>query len=136
MRNYADTKIVLTSGTDVEELLHQYSLNVAPVIPVQHAEAGAPTYRPPAKFQVQIYRDGKSSESVSFIREALADSGRRHSAAPGEGFSQVDEDHKSDEGAISESSAASKNEGDAAHASNSRGPTLPPSETGPADQSA
>lgn len=134
MRNYTDTKIVLTSGTDVEELLHQYSLNAAPVIPVQHPD-GAATYRPPSKFQVEIYRDGKSSESVSFIKEAIADSGRRHSAAaPGEGFSLVNGDHNPDQGTINEP-PANKDEGAAAHAENSRGPTLPPSETVPADQS-
>ena len=50
MRNYSDNKIVLTSGTDVEELLHQYSLSGAPVMPVQHAEA-APVYHPPPKLR-------------------------------------------------------------------------------------
>jgi hypothetical protein len=114
-------------------LLHQYSSNVAPVI-VQH-EATTPTYSSPPKFQVQIYRDGKSSESVSFVREALADTGRRHAAAaPGDGFSAV-EDHHTDEGAMSEASAG-KDDGGASSAANSRGPTLPPSETLPADQSA
>jgi pilus assembly protein CpaB len=136
MRNYSDSKIVLTSGTNVEELLHQYSLSVAPVMPAQHAEAATPAYRPQPKFQVQIYRDGKSSESVSFVREALADTRhRRSSAAPGEGYSAVDkEDHSSDEGAMNDPSAGK--EGGVSHASNSRGPTLPPSETVPADQSA
>ncbi len=136
MRNYSDSKIVLTSGTNVEELLHQYSLNSAPVMPVQHAEAAAPIYRPQPKFQVQIYRDGKNSESVSFVKEAMADGGRRHSpAAPGDGFSMVTDDHNADEGATDEPSAT-KEEGDASHASNSRGPTLPPSDTAAADQSA
>jgi pilus assembly protein CpaB len=136
MRNYSDTKIVMTSGTDVEELLHQYSLRVAPVMPIQHTEA-APIYHPQPKFQVEIYRDGKSSESVSFVREALAETGRRHSAtATGEGYSAVNkEDHNPDEGALSDPSAG-KDEGGVSHASNSRGPTLPPSETVPADQSA
>ncbi len=135
MRNYADSKIVLTSGTDVEELLHQYSLNAAPVIPVQHTD-GAPTYHPPSTIRIQIYRDGKSSESVSFIKEAIADSGRRHSAAAaaGEGFSVVSEDSNPDQGTMN-ASPANKDEGGAAHAENSRGPTLPPSETVPADRS-
>jgi hypothetical protein len=136
MRNYSDTKIVLTSGTNVDELLHQYSLSVAPVMPAQHAEAAAPVYRPQPKFQIQIYRDGKSSESVSFVREALADVRHRHSSAgPGEGYSAVNkEDHSSEEGAMSDPSAGKQ--GGVSHASNSRGPTLPPSETVPADQSA
>ena len=135
MRNYADSKIVLTSGTDVNELLHQYSPSVAPVMPVQHAEA-QPVYRPQPKFQVQIYRDGKSSESVSFVKEAMAEGGRKHAPAPerGDGYTAV-EDHNADNGAGSEPSAG-KDDTSAAHASNSRGPTLPPPDAAPADPSA
>jgi pilus assembly protein CpaB len=139
MRNYSDNKIVLTSGTDVEGLLHQYSIVGAPVIPVQHAQPAAVTYRPPPKFQVQIYRDGKSSESVSFVREALANTGRHHSAEPppaaGEGFAAVDDDQSADQGAMNEPTPG-KDDGIVSHASNSHGPTLPPSETVPDDQSA
>jgi pilus assembly protein CpaB len=137
MRNYADSKIVLTSGTNVEELLHQYSLSVAPVMAVQHTAGATPAYRPQPKFQVQIYRDGKSSESVSFVREALADGGRRHSAAgAGASYSAVEKDEHSDDSAPSDHSAASKDEAAPAQASNSHGATLPPSETVPADESA
>ncbi len=133
MRNYSDSKIVMTSGTNVEELLHQYSLNSAPVMPVQHAEAATPIYHPQPKFQVQIYRDGKSSESVSFVREALAAGGRKHSvAAPGDGFAPVNDDRNADDSAFGEPSIG-KNEDGVSHASNSRGPTLPPSETVPAE---
>jgi hypothetical protein len=137
MRNYSDSKIVLTSGTDVEELLHQYSLRVEPVMPTQHAEAATPIYHPQPKFQIEIYRDGKSSESVSFVREALAETGHRHSAAAaGEGYSAVNkEDPNPDEGAMSDPSAG-KGESRDSHAANSHGPTLPPSDTVPADQSA
>jgi pilus assembly protein CpaB len=139
MRNYADSKIVLTSGTNVEELLHQYSLRVAPVMPVQHALGGTPTYRPQPKFQVQIYRDGKSSESVSFVREALADGSRRHSS--GAGYSAVEpDDHHSDQGAMNDHPASdhavAKNEDAASHASNPNDSTLPAAETVPADESA
>ncbi len=135
MRNYSDNKIVLTSGTDVHELLHQYSASSAPVIAVQHA-VSAP-YQPPPKFEVQIYRDGKSSESVSFIREALATGSRHHppQAAAGDGFSTVDEDHNSGAGSMTEPTA-SNDEGTPSHVANSHGPTLPPSETVPDDQSA
>jgi hypothetical protein len=107
-------------------------------MPVQHAEAvTTPVYRPQPKFQVEIYRDGKSSESVSFMREALADTGRHHSvASAGDSYSAVSsDDHSSDEAAASDASA-SKDGSAPAHASNSRGPTLPPSETVPADESA
>ena len=136
MRNYSDNKIVLTSGADVQDLLRQYSLGSAPVMPVQHAET---TYRPQPRIQVQIYRDGKSSESVSFVREALAETGRHHSApaapASGDGFSAVEEDHNSDGAALREPTASGE-DGGVSHAANSRGPTLPPSETVPEDQSA
>jgi pilus assembly protein CpaB len=135
MRNYSDSKIVLTAGTDVEELLHQYSLSVTPVMAVQHPDA-APIIRPQLRYQIQIYRDGKSSESVSFVREALADSARRHAAAPAaDSYSQVNKEEDHDDGAVSAPPASKDDEG-VSHASNSRGPTLPPSETVPADESA
>jgi Flp pilus assembly protein CpaB len=136
MRNYSDNKIVLTSGADVQGLLHQYSLGGAPVLPLQHDPAPV-AYRPPPKFQVEIYRDGKSSESVSFVREAVANSGRHHSvpAPDGDSFSSVDDDHNSDQSAMTDPSA-DKDDGAVSHASNSHGPTLPPSETVPDDQSA
>jgi pilus assembly protein CpaB len=111
MRNYSDNKIVLTSGADVEGLLHQYAVGGTPVLPVQHDPAPV-SYRPPPKFQVEIYRDGKSSESVSFVR-----------------------DHNSDQSAMTDPSA-DKDDSAVSHASNSHGPTLPPSETVPDDQSA
>jgi pilus assembly protein CpaB len=137
MRNYSDNKIVLTAGTDVEELLHQYSLSVTPVVAMQHLDT-APAIRPQLRYQVEIYRDGKSSESVSFVREAMADTARRHSAAAavgGDGYSQVNKDADHDDGALS-APPAGKDDGGVSHASNSRGPTLPPSETVPADESA
>ncbi len=135
MRNYSDNKIVLTSGTDVRELLHQYTAGGAPVMPVQHAVT-APV--PPApRFEIQIYRDGKSSESVSFIREALASGSRHHASEPasGDSFSAVDQDRNPNAGTLSEPTTSS-DQGVSSHASNSQGPTLPPSETVPDDQSA
>ncbi len=78
MRNYADTKIVLTSGTDVDELLHQYSLSVAPVMPVQHAEAvTTPVYRPQPKLP------GRDLSRRQEFRVGLlrAGSARRHRPA-------------------------------------------------------
>lgn len=134
MRNYADSKIVLTSGTDVNQLLHQYSPSVAPVMPVQHAEA--PVYRPQPKIQVQIYRDGKSSESVSFVKEAMAEAGRKHAASPpperGDGYTAV-EDHNADDGV---EPSGGRDDNNAAHASNSHGPILPPPDAAPPDPSA
>jgi pilus assembly protein CpaB len=83
MRNYNDNKIVLTSGTDVAQLLRSYSLE--PDLPVMSPQPGprrvsAPAPRP-QPFQVEIYRNGKSSESMSFINEAARARKRQKSAA-------------------------------------------------------
>jgi pilus assembly protein CpaB len=75
MRNYNDNKIVLTSGSDVAQMLRAYSL--APDVPVMAVQpeprhvAVAP-HRPKA-VEIEILRNGKSSESVSFVNEAAAD---------------------------------------------------------------
>jgi len=75
MRNYNDNKIVLTSGSDVAQMLRAYSL--APEVPVMavqpapHHVAAAP--RKPKAVEVEIMRNGKSSESVSFVNEAAND---------------------------------------------------------------
>jgi pilus assembly protein CpaB len=75
MRNYNDNKIVLTSGSDVSQMLRAYSL--APDVPVMavqpapHHVAAAP--HRPKPIEVEILRNGKSSESVSFVNEAAAD---------------------------------------------------------------
>ncbi|HEV2173009.1 MAG TPA: Flp pilus assembly protein CpaB, partial [Nitrospira sp.] len=70
MRNYDDSKVVNTSGSTMEQMLHGFG---SP--PMQlHVAQGAPppVYvrpRPRAKpVQVEVLRNGKSSESVSFIR--------------------------------------------------------------------
>ncbi|HUY29125.1 MAG TPA: Flp pilus assembly protein CpaB [Candidatus Binataceae bacterium] len=74
MRNYSDNKIVLTSGSDVAQMLRAYSLE--PELPVMTPQAGSHRVSAPAPrqqpFQVEIYRNGKSSESMSFINEAAA----------------------------------------------------------------
>lgn len=76
MRNYNDNKIVLTSGSDVGQMLRAYSL--APDVPVmavqpapRHVAVAAP--HKPKPIEVEILRNGKSSESVSFVNEAAAD---------------------------------------------------------------
>src|ERR1700722_15135779 len=77
MRNYNDNKIVLTSGSDVAQMLRAYSL--APDVPVMAVQpeprhvAVAPHRR--KAVEVEILRNGKSSESVSFVNEAAADVG-------------------------------------------------------------
>lgn len=77
MRNYNDNKIVLTSGTDVAQMLRAYSLTPdVPVMAVQpeprRVMAATPHRRKPV--EIEILRNGKSSESVSFVNEAAADS--------------------------------------------------------------
>jgi pilus assembly protein CpaB len=75
MRNYNDNKIVLTSGSDVAQMLRAYSL--APDVPVMAVQpeprhvAAAPHRR--KAVEIEILRNGKSSESVSFVNEAAAD---------------------------------------------------------------
>ena len=122
MRNYSDNRVVLTGGTDVDQMLHQYSLAPLPVM-AQHI-ASAP--RPQPKFQIEIYRDGKNAESVSFVSQALADGHHRHSTANGDGYSEVTE-HPSASGAKSDNSAASTDGG--TPAPNPSAAVLPPTET-------
>ena len=75
MRNYNDNKIVLTSGSDVAQMLRAYSL--APDVPVMAVQpaprrvAAAPHRA--KEVEIEILRNGKSSESVSFVNEAAAD---------------------------------------------------------------
>jgi pilus assembly protein CpaB len=74
MRNYNDNKIVLTSGTDVAQMLRAYSLAPdVPVMAVQRHVAIAAPHRP-KPIEIEILRNGKSSESVSFVNEAAASS--------------------------------------------------------------
>jgi pilus assembly protein CpaB len=66
MRNYDDKKIVATSGVNVPDLLGGYGGQVQ----VQPQQASAPirTFTPRAKpVQVEILRNGKSVENVSFV---------------------------------------------------------------------
>jgi pilus assembly protein CpaB len=75
MRNYNDNKIVLTSGSDVAQMLRAYSL--APDVPVMAVQpeprhVAVVPHRPKA-VEIEILRNGKSSESVSFVNEAAAD---------------------------------------------------------------
>ncbi|HYB90538.1 MAG TPA: Flp pilus assembly protein CpaB [Candidatus Binataceae bacterium] len=73
MRNYNDNKIVLTSGTDVQEMLRAYSLQ--PEIPVAAPQVAprAPERPRSRPMEIEIYRNGKTSESVSFISQASPD---------------------------------------------------------------
>jgi pilus assembly protein CpaB len=70
MRNYNDNKIVFTAGTDIPGMLRAYApppeVPVMAAQPVEH-HAPVPRTRP---FEVEILRNGTSSESVSFLNEA------------------------------------------------------------------
>ena len=74
MRNYNDNKIVLTSGSDVAQMLRAYSLAPdVPVLAVQRAHVPTVVPHRPKAVEIEILRNGKSSESVSFVNEAAAD---------------------------------------------------------------
>jgi pilus assembly protein CpaB len=112
MRNFNDNKIVLTSGSDIKRLLSAYSLQ--PEMPVMKPQethrVSAPAPRP-HPFQVEIYRNGKSSESMSFIRQAslgsAAQPAHRHHAS----FDKISDNssHASEAPKRSASSAATAN---------------------------
>ena len=74
MRNYNDNKIVLTSGSDVPQMLRAYSL--VPDVPVMAVQPEprrmVATPHRPRPVEIEILRNGKSSESVSFVNEAAA----------------------------------------------------------------
>ncbi len=73
MRNYNDNKIVLTSGSDVAQMLRAYSLAPdVPVMAVQPERHVAAAPHRPKPVEIEILRNGKSSESVSFVNEAAA----------------------------------------------------------------
>ena len=85
MRNYNDNKIVLTSGSDVAQMLRAYSLTPdVPVMAVKpeephHHQIAAPRRARPV--EIEILRNGKSSESVSFVNEAAANGGGTKNSA-------------------------------------------------------
>jgi pilus assembly protein CpaB len=67
MRNYEDNKIVDTTGVDMNQLLR--SPADVPVIKPQHVATAAPAPVPTVHpVEIEIMRDGKSVESVSFVR--------------------------------------------------------------------
>ena len=68
IRNYEDSKIVLTRGTDIEGLMRAFS--AAPALPSLRSQSiGARPVEAPRvpTVDVQILRNGKTSESISFI---------------------------------------------------------------------
>ncbi len=72
MRSYSDSKIVATKGIGVGELLHEG----APVLPVMQqlapGLAARPVHRPtPLGIEVEVLRNGKSSETISFAKSGV-----------------------------------------------------------------
>jgi len=78
MRNYSDSKIVETRGIGIGELLHQgggsgdmtmpvMQVQPAPVAPV----AAARPAHGPSTFRIELMRDGKSSEAISFVHSGM-----------------------------------------------------------------
>ena len=70
MRNYSDSKIVATSGIGLTDLLHAGG-SAAASLPVMHVQP-APGVGPRAAvvatpLRVEVMRDGKSEEAISFI---------------------------------------------------------------------
>src|SRR5713101_1081122 len=108
MRNYNDNKIVLTSGSDVAQMLRAYSL--APDVPVmaaqpEHHAVIAP--RRPKAIEVEILRNGKSSESVSFVNEAAADTGSAKQIRHARKAAASDDDESADAGSDATTAVAS-----------------------------
>ena len=119
MRNYNDNKIVLTSGSDVAQMLRAYSLE--PEVPVMSAQPGphrvsAPAPRP-HPFQVEIYRNGKSSESMSFINEAAGAPSHKHQKSVSSATDQAPVPDKSASAAPAEHDAAFADAADRSDAS-------------------
>jgi pilus assembly protein CpaB len=77
MRNYSDAKIVATRGIGLTDLLHEGGgappASTLPVMQIQPAPAL--TARPahgPTGFRIEVMRDGKSSEAMSFVRSGTS----------------------------------------------------------------
>ena len=70
MRNYSDAKIVATRGIGLPDLLHEGGApgSTLPVMQIQPAPplAARPAHGPTA-FRIEVMRDGKSSEAISFV---------------------------------------------------------------------
>ncbi len=73
MRNYSDSKIVATNGIAMGDLMHNGAATVPmmqpqPVIPVGvGARPAHLTGEAPTPLRVEVMRDGKSSEAISFL---------------------------------------------------------------------
>ncbi|MGC1191125.1 MAG: Flp pilus assembly protein CpaB [Candidatus Binatus sp.] len=78
MRNYSDNKIVATRGIGLPDLLHRDGGlgglgSTLPVTQIQPAPAisARPAHGPTA-FRIEVMRDGKSSEAMSFVHSGMS----------------------------------------------------------------
>ncbi|HZO81675.1 MAG TPA: Flp pilus assembly protein CpaB [Candidatus Binataceae bacterium] len=68
LRNYEDTKVVMTNGANVPALLR--GTNAPPLIAQQApavSRVAAPRHARPKAVKIEILRDGNKSESISFV---------------------------------------------------------------------
>jgi pilus assembly protein CpaB len=79
MRSYNDQKIVLTKGVSIPDMLHSFNADAQPmtVVSTQHGHVIHRTVPAQRPIQVQIMRDGKNSESLSFTRHHSPESADR-----------------------------------------------------------
>jgi pilus assembly protein CpaB len=66
IRNYDDAKLVLTKGADIADLTRMYTPIEPPPLRAQNVVSHAPI-KPRETVNVEVYRNGKSNETVSFI---------------------------------------------------------------------
>jgi pilus assembly protein CpaB len=77
MRNYSDSKIVATKGVGLPDLLHEGGRGggaTLPLMQIQPAPAmmAAHAARAPTEFKIEVMRDGRSSEAMSFVHSGAA----------------------------------------------------------------
>jgi pilus assembly protein CpaB len=87
MRNYSDGKIVATQGIGLPDLLHDGGAvaSTLPVMQIQPAPAlSARSAHVPTAFRIEVMRDGKSSEAISFVHSGIGarSSFQAHQDAP------------------------------------------------------
>ncbi len=94
MRNYSDAKIVATKGIGLPDLLHEGGAlgSTLPVMQIQPAPAvnARPAHGPTA-FRIEVMRDGKSSEAISFVHSGMGahSSFQAHQEAPAASEPQI-----------------------------------------------
>ncbi len=74
MRNYTDTTIVPTSGSDIADLLGRPELSSVMVSQAARAEPGgkpSPIHGERRGYSIEIMRDGKKAETVSFVSQRM-----------------------------------------------------------------